>query len=393
MNRTVELLAFISTYLLIYGALQYYVLSRLSSLFGIAQTIAWYVLFCILVISYLAATLLERSYPSPVNRISYMLSATWMGVVFMLFVPTLIFDIVSWALPSILHIPRVSIPLLTLEGPLILLAGTILSVIALTNAVTLQIKRITIPIPRLKQAKRIVHLSDIHVGIINTTRWLKRIVKKTNAQNPDAVLITGDLVDGSGPITPHIFTPLREFNAPAYLSFGNHEFYEGATLCTHALDHTTIKILRNAAATCAGMTIIGVDYAQNKNHLATALPPIMNSLKQQKQKKASRDARDDLGKKDPIILMNHTPEGLEAAAEAGVDLMLSGHTHAGQVWPFNYLVRPFHRYVHGLYSITKGTVHKLHRTWLYVSPGTGTWGPPMRLGSRNEIVVIDLVCA
>jgi uncharacterized protein len=115
---------------------------------------------------------------------------------------------------------------------------------------------------------------------------------------------------------------------------------------------------------CKGIQVIGSEYSFDQNHMKK----VINELK----------IRNDM----PSIVLNHLPREIESAAEAGIGLQLSGHTHAGQMFPFNYLVRLMFKYMHGLYNY--------QGTYLYVSPGTGTWGPPMRLGSRCEITYITL---
>jgi predicted MPP superfamily phosphohydrolase len=145
---------------------------------------------------------------------------------------------------------------------------------------------------------------------------------------------------------------------------GNHERYEGIELVVDALKGTGVRVLRDEVVNTHGIQLVGVDDPGDfprKNHVL---------------------ARLNISDGKPSVLMQHTPGAVKDAQGAGIDLMLSGHTHNGQIIPFNYIVKLFFPYIQGLYRI--GEMH------LYVSPGTGTWGPPMRLGSRSEITLLRL---
>jgi len=173
-----------------------------------------------------------------------------------------------------------------------------------------------------------------------------------------------DMVDGSAQLHKHTFCALNKIKAPFLFVTGNHETYEGLEEVFRVLNPTNIKMLSNEMFEFNGIQIIGVNYSFDQDHLKNML----HSLKIEKSK--------------PSILMYHLPQGLDVANEAGVDLQLSGHTHNGQIFPFSLLVKLLFPYNNGLYEY--------NGTCLYVSQGTGTWGPPMRLGSKNEITLIKL---
>jgi len=193
---------------------------------------------------------------------------------------------------------------------------------------------------------------------------MERIVGETIKLNPDVVFITGDMVDGSARLHKHTFKAINRLKMPVFFVTGNHETYEGMDEVFRVLEGSNLKILSGEVIDFKGVQVVGVNYSFERNHLQNTL----NQLKIEKEK--------------PSILLYHLPQELESTHAAGIDLQLSGHTHNGQMIPFNYLVKLMFPYIRGLYDY-KGTK-------LYVSQGTGTWGPPMRLGSRCEITLINL---
>jgi hypothetical protein len=193
---------------------------------------------------------------------------------------------------------------------------------------------------------------------------LEKIVKKTNELKPDVVALTGDLVDGSAPVTLEMLKPIEKIKAPIFFVIGNHEIYDDLKFVIPMLNRTKMKIIRNTVINWKGIQIAGIDFYESSKPAIKALNQIR------------------LNKNKFSILLNHAPIGFETAAKAGFDLQLSGHTHNGQIFPFNFLVKLRYKFLTGL--------HKINNSYLFVSQGTGTWGPPMRLLTDSEIVVIEL---
>ncbi len=238
------------------------------------------------------------------------------------------------------------------------------------------VRRLEVPIvglPAELEGLCIAQVSDVHVGPTIGTAFVRRIVDTVNALSPDLVAITGDLVDGSVARLREAVAPLAQLRSRfgTFFVTGNHEYYSGADdWCAH-LGTLGIRVLRNQRAEIAvgagRLDLIGVEdfFATGPRHdLTTAM--------------AGRETS------RPAVLLAHQPRSIFQAAAAGIDLQLSGHTHGGQIWPFTYLVYLQQPYVRGLH---------LHasRTWIYVHPGTGYWGPPMRLGVPPEVALIRLV--
>lgn len=224
--------------------------------------------------------------------------------------------------------------------------------------------------PAVLDGFRIVQISDLHLGPILDRRFAAAVVERCNALRPDLVAITGDLVDGSVDRIADEVAPLARLEAAhgVYFVTGNHDYYSGADAWVACIERLGIRPLRNQRVTIArgegAFDLAGVE--DHNAHLVSAAhrEDVPHAL-------AGRDlAR-------PVVLLAHDPLTFREAADLGVDLQLSGHTHGGQLWPFRYLVRLSTPYVVGHY--------RRNRSQLYVSRGTGFWGPAMRLFAPGEI--------
>jgi predicted MPP superfamily phosphohydrolase len=241
------------------------------------------------------------------------------------------------------------------------------------------IKRVRVPVRALPSGLaglRVVQLTDIHVGPTIGNGFIQELVSRTNALAPDVIAITGDLVDGSvAELAEHV-APLGRLRARhgVYFVTGNHEYYSGADEWVAHLRTLGITVLENERVTIehAGqkLAIAGVhDWTSGQFGSGHDLA------------KALREKEPEV----PVLLLAHQPKHIDDAAAHGVMLQLSGHTHGGQIFPFNYLVRLQQPYIAGLHD---------HRgTKLYVSSGTGYWGPPMRLAIPAEITELVLAPA
>ena len=253
------------------------------------------------------------------------------------------------------------------------LAGTALAgVWSLYNASRLpRLTEVEVTIPHLPaelDGFTVAQLSDLHLGVTMPLSKFAAVVAQVRALNPDLVVLTGDIIDAG----------LRDETGAAAIGaglkaqhgmfavLGNHEFYHGVGASARALQGMGARVLRNEVMSLPnGLQVAGVDDLI-----------------------AGRAARDGaavlarLAPSKPSLFLSHQPLHFEEAAAGGVGLMLSGHTHNGQLFPFNLLVRLFYRHAHGLY--------RQDRSWLYVTSGTGQWGPPMRLFTRAEVVRLTL---
>jgi len=248
-------------------------------------------------------------------------------------------------------------------GLAVFAAWMILGAAGVLAATRIGERRLTFDDHRIDRPYKLVQLSDVHVGS-RSAAFLRQAIGQALRHQPDALLITGDLIDTSA-VRQDDLSALAGLPCPVYLSLGNHERYIDLEAAIAMIEVHGVDILRGQSTTYGCLQIIGIDDADHSNHVENELPAIPLS--------------DDHYR----ILLYHRPDGWAAARAAGIDLMLAGHTHGGQIWPFNVLVKYRFEHLVGLFS--KDDHH------LYVSSGTGCWGPIMRLGTRAEMTVIDLL--
>jgi uncharacterized protein len=223
---------------------------------------------------------------------------------------------------------------------------------------------------------RIVTFSDGHLSALYGGRRFERLVEIVNAQRPDVVAIVGDLVDGElGELREEV-APLADLVSEqgVYFVTGNHEYFVDTTAWLRHLPTLGVQVLRNERVPIvrggASVDLAGID---DRTAVSSGVPGHGADLD------AALDGRDDAV---PLVLMAHQPVQVAQAAAAGVGLQLSGHTHGGQLWPFDYAVRLDQPAVQGL--------SRVGDTQLYVTTGAGFWGPPMRIGARPEVAVVEL---
>jgi uncharacterized protein len=241
------------------------------------------------------------------------------------------------------------------------------------------VRRVPIALPGLDPALdglRIVTFSDGHLSSMYGGRRFERLVETINAQRPDVVAIVGDLVDGDVPELREEVAPLADLVSEQGVFFvtGNHEYFVDTTAWLRHLPTLGVQVLRNERVPirrgAASFDLAGIDDRTAAN---SGLPGHRADLD------AALDGRDDA---TPVVLLAHQPWMVDQARAADVQLQLSGHTHGGQLWPFDYAIR-----------LDQPTVQGLSRfgdTQLFVTTGAGFWGPPMRIGARPEVAVIEL---
>lgn len=260
-----------------------------------------------------------------------------------------------------------------------IVVATALSSLGFYNAhVRLLTKQTQIPVKNLHphlQNFKIVQISDVHIGPTIKERFLRRVVKKINAQNPDVVVITGDLVDGPAATLKHHLKPLADIKSQygTYYVTGNHEYYSGVLSWLPEIESLGIHVLLNANKK------IQVGEAQLLIAGVTDLTAGSMIKSHQTNPKRAMEGGENC---DYKILLAHQPNSIYEANAVGFDLQISGHTHGGQFFPGNFLIYFAQKFVAGL--------HRYKGTQIYVSRGTGYWGPPFRLGAPSEISVLSL---
>ncbi|HET8734213.1 MAG TPA: metallophosphoesterase [Anaeromyxobacteraceae bacterium] len=234
-------------------------------------------------------------------------------------------------------------------------------------------------LPRALSGLTIAQITDLHVGRTIGEEEVRRVVEETNRLRPDLVAITGDLVDGSVRMLERAVAPLAGLQSRygTFFVTGNHEYYSGVNAWEEHLRRLGMRVLRNERVSVgdagASLDLAGIDDWRSAGmapgHLGPDLPGAL----------AGRDPE------RALVLLAHQPRGVEEAARAGVELQVSGHTHGGQIFPFTLATALVYPYLHGLYRVRDG-----NGSQIFVSRGTGYWGPPMRLGSPPEIARIVL---
>lgn len=358
MDERIGFALFFGIFIIVYYFLNRFVLSHYFRLFGLEKGLWFNILVIICALSYVIAAGLEALSDTIVFRAIYLIAAVWMGILFLLFCVLIIYFVVNKIVPVNAWIAGIVMVCF------VLLAATY----GIINAYTFNVKEINVYTDKNVNT-RIVQVSDIHLGPINDKGYLKHVVKKINSAHPDTVLITGDLLDGRYHYDKDVLSALNDINATVYFSSGNHDEYANLTVLEGLLKDTKVVWLRDELVEHDGMYIIGLDDTRYTKHVGAMLYAL--------------NMEHNLSKRY-TILMNHRPIGWKDASKY-VNLMLSGHTHAGQIWPFCYLVFIEGNVLHGIHRFP-GNDHFM----FYVSPGTGTWGPPMRIGSHTEITVFNI---
>lgn len=388
MSRTLSFAMFFATLVALVLGLHWYLWSRLVRAPGWPQP--WYglataliVVMSILVPAALPlARMLPRQWATPLATVAFV----WMGFGFILVVATFATDMASWLGLGTFRLAK-GAPIDPSRREL-LARGTAgvsslvaigLGGLAFHNASSPKLKKVAVDLPRLPASLtgfRIVQLSDVHVGPTIGRDFIRSLVERTNELQPDLVVITGDLVDGSVEELAHHVEPLRELKAKHGVFFvtGNHEYYSGAGSWLRHLPTLGIRVLRNEHVRIgdgdASFDLAGTDDPQGTRFGNGHGEDLAKAL-------AGRDPE------RALVLLAHQPKSIHEAANRGVGLQLSGHTHGGQIWPFGAFVPLQQPYVAGLHKHSEDT-------WIYVSRGTGYWGPPMRLGAPSEITEITL---
>ncbi|MGE0329098.1 MAG: metallophosphoesterase [Ramlibacter sp.] len=279
------------------------------------------------------------------------------------------------------------VPLTTWTAVAVPLLAALATVLGFWNARrTAAVVRVDVPIARLPAALHgftVAQITDVHVGPTIRHGYLQAIVARVNALGADMVAITGDLVDGKvSELAAHV-APLAQLRSRhgSFFVTGNHEYYSGAQAWIAELRRLGVRVLMNehvvldhgSDAGRAPLLVAGVaDYSAHQ------FDPAHKSDPHAALRGAPAGAR-------VRLLLAHQPRSAAAAADAGFDLQLSGHTHGGQFWPWNHFVRLQQPFTAGL--------HKLKDLWVYTSRGTGYWGPPKRFGAPSEITLVRLVPA
>jgi predicted MPP superfamily phosphohydrolase len=379
--RTINFVIFFSIVLAIYGSVNYYIFIRgwQSIPAGSIWRSFYLPLFLFISLSFIAGRILENIWLSKLSDILVWIGSFWLAAMLYFFLIILLLDILRLAnhfLPVYPELVRANYAGAKAIAAIISVTAVIMILLAgHINALKPGVKRLDLEIKKAaggRSTLNIVVVSDIHLGTIVGRQRFDGIVERINDHKPDIVLLPGDIVDEDlGPvIRENIGESLRRIRAPlgVYACTGNHEHIGGVEqACGYLTEHGIVVLRDSVVKVNDEFYLIGREDRDGKRFSGI-------------ERVSLEELSGGVDRKYPLILMDHQPFRLEEASTNGVDLQISGHTHNGQLWPFNYLTR-------AIYEVSWGYKRK-GDTHIYVSSGAGTWGPPVRTGNRPEIVNI-----
>lgn len=315
-----------------------------------------------------------RYNPTVPNWIYFLLSLP-IGVIFLLFIATIFYEISSRVINKLpISENRREFFKKSLDIGAVAIAGSV-NAKAMYNAKHIELEKVEVKIKDLKKPYSVIQLSDIHIGGLVDKNFISDLVKRVNTLQADIVVITGDLVDTNLKYAKPALDELKNISSKygTFFIVGNHEYFHGVVSIIDYVNSLGIKTLENENVYIGekdkGFNLAGV-YDVFGYRIDDYKPNLDKAL--EKSDKA------------PTVLLAHQPRFIEEVEEKhSIDLMLSGHTHGGQIMPFNLLVKLQQPYVKGLNKHSE-------KTQVYVNKGTGFWGPPMRLGASSEISLITL---
>ena len=383
--RKMGFVIFFSIFFLVYFGANYYVFIRgWQGISGFpALRIPYTVAFIYLAIAYILMRFLGQYLPAVLSTVLYWSGSFWFAALLFSFLVVLSLDMLRLADHFIHFLPVAgSAAYLKYKGIvtfgsivlvcMLLAAGYINTLFPATRHFTFEINR---PNSSFRQVK-LALASDIHMGTMVGKRRVASMVKMINANEPDLVVLAGDLLDEiHEPIFRNdVGAPLRELKAPlgVYAINGNHEYIGGVESSVKYIQSLGVSMLRDTVVKPGGDIYLAGREDRSKGGRFDGA-----------RRKPLAELLQGIDKNDPVILLDHQPHNFNEVVKNNVDLQLSGHTHHGQFWPFSALTR-------AMYELSWGYLKK-GNTQFYVTNGFGTWGPPIRLGNRPEIAIITLV--
>lgn len=381
--RTMSVIIFFGIFFLITGLISFYIFIRGWQSIPADSSLRkpYAIVFWIVALSFIGGRLLENYLPSALSHLFIWIGSFWIAAMIYLLMAVLCIDLLRVInhflpfFPSVItknyaQAKYILSACVTGLVVVILLAGHI-------NSLVPRVRRIELSVAKQAGKMRmlsIVMVSDVHLGAIVGRSRFDHIAEKINGLNPDLILLAGDIVDEdlAPVIRQNLGESLRKLKAPlgVYAITGNHEYIGGVVeACKYLTDHNIVMLRDRSVKIDDAFYLVGREDRMIEQRSAN-------------QRKKLTELMATVDKTYPVILMDHQPFGLSEAVAAGVDLQISGHTHYGQLWPWNHVVER-------VYELPWG-YRKIGGTHFYVSNGVGTWGPPVRIGNRPEIVDIRL---
>jgi uncharacterized protein len=320
----------------------------------------------ILGISFVPATLLAHRYFNGLVRFVYRLASIWLGIFNFLFLAACL----CWIVYPFVWLTRLPFSGHAIAGTFFGLA-LLASLYGIVNAADIRVRRITVKLPGLPASWRgrvAALVTDTHLGHIKGYRFLARLVEMLRQLKADVVFISGDLFDGTKVDAGRLVSPWKQLRPKfgSYFVTGNHEEFSDPQKYLEAIKGSGIRVLHNEKVNLDGLQVVGVPYRDTGD--AKHFESILENA--------------DLDRERASVLLAHVPQKLPIVEKQGISLQLSGHTHGGQIFPFTWFTwRIFGDYTYGL--------KRFGELFVYTSSGAGTWGPPMRVCTQPEIVLIS----
>ena len=366
---------FLLTFLCLYGGINFYAFARARSIFqfsGIVQIIV-IVLLILLILAPILVRVAENLHLEESAKAIAYIGYLWMAFVFLFFFLNISLDVLRY-LAGFFYPGTKSMPLGTIFFSVAVFLSFVLVVYGFFDAQRIRIKKLEVKTEHFLPndgSVRIVQISDVHVGLIIQGERLQTLLDIVRKANPDILVSTGDLLDGElNNVMPEAqrFVPIKPVFGK-YAIMGNHEYYAGIKRSLEFTKKAGFDVLRDEVRQVAGISIFGAD------DITAA------RLGLQKDNRAFAELLASSHDKNFVLLLKHQPFVNE---KENFNLQLSGHTHGGQIFPFRFITRLFFENNYGYYELGKNKL-------LYVSRGTGTWGPPVRIFAPPEITIIDII--
>jgi uncharacterized protein len=383
MNSKMAFIIFFSIVFVIYSLVNIYIYKHLLNLNIEAgwKLVVFKSVFFTIVLAYPLGRFFERVYPSIITDIIVKTGSLWLGAMLFLTLMFITIDLLRLVFKLMNYFFNFNLLNLTILLPKITL------VVLITSGILVSISYLNALLPRVNfqsistnkqignhKQFRIGMASDLHLGTVISNGRLNRFVNMMNEQKPDIILLAGDIFDEDiGPVIKRDMGKLiSQLNAPlgVFAVTGNHEYIGGVVPAVEYLQKHGVRVVRDSAMLINEIIyIIGREDRQSK-YMGNYNRKTLNNLV------------DSLDKSKFMVLLDHQPYNLHEAVENNIDIQFSGHTHHGQLWPFNLITK-------AIFEVSRG-LKKKDNTHIFVSTGFGTWGPPMRLGNRPEIVIFDI---
>ncbi len=378
-----QFVIFFSIVLLVYGSVNAYIFYRgLSTMPADSLLRFWYIVaFWTLAGSFVLGRILEKVYLSHVSDLFTWAGSFWLAAMLYLFLAVVLFDLirlVNHVIPFLHYFSQSRI----FQEPIWITVSVATAVFLIVlgghiNALHPRIKELTINTGVRSEERKSLKLAvatDVHLGTIISTKRLTKMVNLINSQKPDVILFAGDIVDEdlAPVISQNLGSLLTKLEAPlgVFGTTGNHEYIGGAAAAVEYLSKHGINMLGDSMIQLTPEVTLAAREDIERNRFAG------------KNRKSLHEVVKNKPDETFLVLLDHQPRAIPEAVEANTGLLLCGHTHHGQLWPLNYITQ-------AAFPVSWG-YKKFENTHVYVSSGIGSWGPPVRIGNRPEVVVITL---